>query len=57
MVRHPITYLLYDLRDLQWNWTCQYSIDAEPEEDKENEPLIDSDDESDDDENSPDSDD
>ena len=33
------------------------SIDAEPEEDEENEPLIDSDDEGDDDENSPDSDD
>ena len=29
-----------------------YSIDAEPEEDEENEPLIDSDDEGDDDENS-----
>ena len=33
------------------------SINAEPEEDEENEPLIDSDDEGDDDENSPDSDD
>ena len=33
------------------------SIDAEPEEDEENEPLIDSDDEGDDDENNPDSDD
>ena len=33
------------------------SIDAEPEEDEENKPLIDSDDEGDDDENSPDSDD
>ena len=33
------------------------SIEAEPEKDEENEPLIDSDDEGDDDENSPDSDD
>jgi len=33
------------------------SINAEPEEDEENVPLIDSDDEGDDDENSPDSDD